>query len=272
MVAVAHHQQGHQFGAVPGAIVLHEALAGGLGDDLLDSDGQPLGQPRADEQLGPELVADALRSALPAAHLLQDHPTLVVDLFGIQGGSKGLVAEHQQSFVELLGVGAGQVEHVHGAIKAGAGVEVATEGHADALEVRHQLPGREVLGPVEDHVFEEVGHAALVLNFVQRAGADVQLHGQLARRVVVPAEHPGHSVVQPAAHDAGVAGQRRAGRESQAGEQTASQGREAPRENRVKRHSGHLFKRTSLIQGVHDSRRARIGPKHCHRRCAAGRA
>ncbi len=85
---------------------------------------------------------------------------------------------------------------------------MGAELHADALEVGDEFAGREVFAAVEGHVLEEMGEALLVVGLVDGAGADMDLDGHFAWRVVVLAIHPGHAVVEFAAQNAGVLRQR----------------------------------------------------------------
>ena len=78
-----------------------------------------------------------------------------------------------------------QVQHVHGFIKRRVGIDVGSEGDPEPLHVRDQFGRRVGFRAVEHHVFEEMGHALLVVGLHQRTGGDVQPQGNPLGRLAV---------------------------------------------------------------------------------------
>ena len=130
---------GHVFRSIPGAVVIGELGARGLGHDFLIADGQAVREPRAGKEIRPHLVAEALGGVFSAPGFLQNHSAFLVQFLGQQRHAEGVITEHHQSLVHLFRLGVGRVEHVHRLVKAGKGVQVATKLHADAFKVRDQF-------------------------------------------------------------------------------------------------------------------------------------
>ena len=59
--------------------------------------------------------------------------------------------------------------HIDRFVETGISVEVLTSAHPDALGEFVHAVSREMLGPVERHVLEEMGQSALVLIFQDRS-------------------------------------------------------------------------------------------------------
>ena len=79
-------------------------------------------------------------------------------------------------------VGVRQVQHIDGVGGVGAGVGIAAEARAQLLPDLARPPVRIVLGAAEQHMFEEMRPAALVVALVQRAGVDPDPDRDLPRR------------------------------------------------------------------------------------------
>jgi hypothetical protein len=87
-------------------------------------------------------------------------------------------------------------------VKAGGGVHVSARG----LDALGRLARTELLGALEDHVFQQMADARLGRIFVGRAGAHVKPHIGQGETVVALDEH-GQAVFQ-ADHMRAVAGER----------------------------------------------------------------
>jgi hypothetical protein len=82
------------------------------------------------------------------------------------------VLEHQQRPVDDGRILGRNLQLEDGLVKAGVGVDVRAEAHADRLHEPDDPLIREVGGAVERHVLDEVGEPALVVVLEDRAGAD----------------------------------------------------------------------------------------------------
>ena len=67
-----------------------------------------------------------------------------------------------------------QVEHIDGAVEAGDGVGVRPEFQAQPLQRFDELAFRDMVRFVERHMFDEVGEAALLVAFADRAESEAQ--------------------------------------------------------------------------------------------------
>ena len=164
--------QGHHH--VPGQIVAghvvleprpRHLLQGGLpaqdgpgeGGALVDRRHEPLG-------------AQVLGVVLVHADLLQDDPPFGLDVLLPELGAEDHVAEEVHGPVQVL-VQAPGVKA--GGLLGGVGVDLP----ADGVHLLGQLPGGAALGPLEDHMLDEVGGAVLVLALVPGAGAHPDAQG-----------------------------------------------------------------------------------------------
>ncbi len=89
-------------------------------------------------------------------------------------------------------------------VEGRAGIDVAAETHADRLKVLHQFTGLEIGRPIEQHVLEEMGIAALLIRFVQRSGLDVEIGRDPVTRFPVFLQHIAQTVGQDPSNQAGI--------------------------------------------------------------------
>ncbi len=182
---VADGDEAGALGGVPFGVEVDEALAGHLLYRVFDADGEAVGEDGFGEG---ELVAfdhGAVVDGVAGEFFAEDDAAFFIDFFGIEVHAVEVVAE------ELHGVDneglfdLGEFEFVDGFLEGGVGVGVGTEGHAEALEVFDHLAGGEVAGAVEGHVFEEVGHALLVVFFHEGADVHIEAEGGAARGFLI---------------------------------------------------------------------------------------
>ena len=110
-VEIAHGDDGHQVGAVPGPIEPLQGFGGEALDDLLLADGHALGVPRAAEENGELPVAHARVRALAQAPLLDDDAPFLVNGRGVEGHAVGPVFEDEEGGLEDLWRVRGNLEH-----------------------------------------------------------------------------------------------------------------------------------------------------------------
>ncbi len=170
LVEVAHRNHRHEGGAVPGTVESPQRLGRTLLDAVGRPDGKPLGVSGAAEQNRQVLIQHTLSRAAAQPPFLQHHSPLLPDLGGVEGDSLGPVLENLERPGQDLGLVGGDLKLVYRFVEAGVGVQVGPEPHPDGLDVVDELLLGEVAGPVEGHVLHEVGQAALVFLFLNRAG------------------------------------------------------------------------------------------------------
>ena len=88
------------------------------------------------------------------------------------------------------------VEHIDGLLHAGGRVDIAAEGSADALQPVQNALVREVLGPVEAHMLEEMGQAVLVRRLLDGAHIGGQIEFGPSCGLVVVTDVVGHAVFE----------------------------------------------------------------------------
>jgi len=197
-VEVADGDDGQLLRAVPGVPEFREPLAGRVRDDLLQADGNALGQERAGQHELELRDKGAEAHVVAGALLAQDDAALLVDLGRLQQEAAGIIGEHPHALGERGLVGLRQLEQVLRAVEAGEGVRVAAEAHAHALEELDERARRVVRAAVEGHVLEEVREAALVLALMERAGLDDQAQRGPALRLLVGIDDVADAIGQPA--------------------------------------------------------------------------
>ena len=201
---VADGDEAGALGGVPLGVEVDEALAGHLLDGVFDADGEAVGEDGFGEG---ELVAfdhGAVVDGVAGEFLAEDDAAFFVDFFGIEVHAVEVVAEEFHGVDEEGLLDFGEFEFVDGFLEGGVGVGVGTEGHAEALEVLDHLAGGEVAGAVEGHVFEEVGHALLVVFFHEGADVHVEAEGGAARGFLVFEDDVADAVFEGAELGGGV--------------------------------------------------------------------
>ena len=136
------------------------------------------------------------------------HPALAEDdaAFAVDGGRielhlAGDLAHQHEAGAQPLLVGARQVEHVGGGIEAGRGVGVRPELEPLALEDLDHLAFGHVGRPVERHMLDEVGEAALVVALADRAELEAEPERRAVLRRLVALDRIAHAVGQHAVAD-----------------------------------------------------------------------
>ncbi len=144
------------------------------------ADDQPLGVARAAEQDGKLLVEYPGGRASAQPPLLDHDSPLLIDLLRLETDVMGPVLQDLKRRGYQLNAVGRHLQHVHGFVETGVGVQVRAESHADPLEVVYQLLLLEMLGPVEGHMLDEVCQTPLLISFQDGAG----LHHQAQLRPV----------------------------------------------------------------------------------------
>jgi hypothetical protein len=204
-VARRHHR--HAVGPVPGAVERAQAIGGEPADDLGRADGEAVGIAGSVEEHGQLLPLDAPGCALPKPPLLEHDSALLLDLRVGQGRARGEIGQGEESLLHEAGLVGGDVQHVDGLIEGRVRVGIGAEAGTDGLQVRDQLPRLEVLAPVEVHVLEEVGQAALVVVLEDGSRLDRQAEGHALLGAAVLADVVGDPVGEPPDPDGGVDGE-----------------------------------------------------------------
>ena len=187
---------------VPLLIVVAERLVREVVHDLHQADGHTdrVLVVRVDDRQ--ELLVHTHLGVLAAAPLLVDHAALLVDVFPREEQAVGPVVEDPEAGVDRTRNGHGDVvDVIDGLVDRSIGVQVRAELHTDGLEVLDHAVAGEMLGPVEAHVLQEMGEAALVLVF--KDGTDLlgDVEMRLVLRLLVVADVIGQSVLQMADAD-----------------------------------------------------------------------
>ena len=167
--------EGHFTRNIVALVKVDEALADGVFDDFFDADGEAMGDERVRYEELELLFHEAGLHGVAGVFLGKNDAAFGIDFFGLEESSVGEVAHHGEGEIEGGFGEVGEVEHVDGLVERGVGVGVGPEGDAEALHLRDQLFGvGEVARAIENHVLQEVGHAALVVGFHEGAGVDVE--------------------------------------------------------------------------------------------------
>ncbi len=124
----------------------------------------------AKRRLGEAVEDDVVRRVVGSADFLQDHMLFALQLVGVEFRIGQYVGENIDGERDVVTQNAG-VEGCR--LDAGRGIDLA----ADILDFRSDLPGTAFAGTLERHVFEQMGHAMLVLTLVPRAGLDPDTEG-----------------------------------------------------------------------------------------------
>ena len=134
------------------------------------------------EVLREDLVDERVGIVLVHLDLFEDDAALAGDLLGGEDGVQHEIGENVEGGGNVL------VEHLDveaDGLLAGEGVEIAADGvdfAGDALRGAR-------LGPLEDHVLDEVGDAVQLGHFVARTGAHPHAHGDRADVLHALGEH-----------------------------------------------------------------------------------
>ena len=172
LVEIADGDHSHQIRPVPISVELLQAVVIDVTDDLRLADRQSIGVARAFEQQRKLRVVDSLAGAKPEAPLLEDDAALLIDLAGLERDVVREVFEDEQRPVDHGRVVGRNLQFVDRFVKAGVGIDVRAEPHAERLhEGAHGVAGK-VPRAVERHVLDEVRHAALVFVLEHRTGLD----------------------------------------------------------------------------------------------------
>ena len=157
----------------------------GLLQGFIDTDGHPL------RHAGPlqgkftfRHIGPVVRR-IPGPFFREDNATLPFDLGIKQQCAPGIIGHDQEALFQLLAIAARQNNIIDRLVETRTGIGIATETHADRLEIFDQLSGFEVGRAVEQHMLEEMGIASLLLGFVQRSGLDVEIDGDPVLRLLI---------------------------------------------------------------------------------------
>jgi hypothetical protein len=124
------------------------------------------------------LVEDVELAVFAGLHLVADHRHLAVEVLLEHGHVGHAVGLQVQRPAEVVVAGVDGLE-VHGLVEGCGSVEVAGGAVGEVLE---ELAA--VLGALEGHVLQEMGHAGLAIGFVARADAVDDVDGDLGLGVV----------------------------------------------------------------------------------------
>ena len=203
-VEVAHRDDRHQVRPVPVAVEPRQPLVREGFQYLGRADGQSGRILRARQQYRDLPVLHAGCGAAPAAPFLDDDAPFLVDFVGLERHVVRPVLEHQKRPVDDGQVLGGHLQHVDGLVEAGKRVHARPEAHADRLHERHDVEFREVFGPIERHVLDEVRQAPLVVVFEHRAGVDHQPQFGAVARPRIAAHVVPEPVVEHTRPDLGI--------------------------------------------------------------------
>ena len=206
-VEIADDEERLHVGAVPAVVEITELLVVEAAEALFTADDVAGRVARIAVKIGPEFLIGPPACVLTGAELLDDDTALVVNLVAVERDVVRPVVENEQGGVDDAFAGDRHVGHVvAGHLLCGEGVQVGTEFHADALQVVNHVLAREVLGPVEGHVFEEVCESLLGVLLLQCPHIVENPEFCLIGGFVVVADVVSHPVVEHALAYLGVIG------------------------------------------------------------------
>ena len=194
LVEIAGRDDGHQVGPVPVAVITPHRVVGEALQALFGTDRQPDRVLRPPEQNRELDLVDAGSGAEPQAPLLDDDPTLLVDLLALERHRTGPVLEDLEGSIDddLL-VGRDR-QHVDGLVEARVGVDMGPEAHPERLQRVDQRLLLVALGAVERHVLDEVRDAELVVILEQGAHLYDKAQVGAARGIGVLTDEIAHPV------------------------------------------------------------------------------
>jgi hypothetical protein len=203
-VADDHHR--HQIRPVPVAIEAHQLVTLRALNHRRIADRRSVRVPRALQLRAPQLVGGPFVGAEIAPPLGEHDRTLALDRGGVEEGAAGPVFEDGQRRVEYLRTIGRHAQRVLRVVEAGHRVRVRAEAQADRRqEVVDALSGK-MARPLELHVLDEVGEAALIVVFEHRSGLDDQPQFGLARGPGIGPDIEAQPVGQAADQDLGIDG------------------------------------------------------------------
>ena len=165
-IDVADDHDRNVIGPVPRVVERAQPRRRCVADDVRFADRQALGIPRAIEQDGELLVADARPGAQAAAPFLDDDAAFLVDFGRVERQAAREVGHRRQPLRHDVGLVGRQFEHVHRLVEARVRIDVRSEPRADRLEGRDQLTRLEMRAAVERHMLDEMGQPLLIVGLV----------------------------------------------------------------------------------------------------------
>ncbi len=117
-----------------------------------------------------------------------DNTAFVVDLYRIIGHKSSIIMHNQQTGIQNSFPQHGNViQHVHGLLYSGSGVDIPSKTASDAFQVADKHFSRKVFCAVQAHMLQEVGKTCLAFVFLDGSyvGKEVKL-GTLFRFGIVP--------------------------------------------------------------------------------------
>ena len=185
---VAHHDDGHVVGPVPGFVEVTELCGGDRRDGLLAAPDQHALVDRALVVDRIEEVRDPARRRLVSQPvLIEDDAAFFLDIFGENRGSRRPLRQHRERKIQRLGIVKLEVQDVDGLVWTGEGVQVGAEVGAEVAQHLIELVLGEALRAVEQHVLQEVRGALSPIGILHPACVYDQVHDNgLAGRVVRP--------------------------------------------------------------------------------------
>ena len=170
-IKVAHYYYALQVGTVPFLIISSERGGTKAVDDREQADGHAVAVLGAGVKLRQLALQYALHGRGAQTPLLVDHTALLVDLLGVEQQFAGPVAQDEQTAVHIGAADGHIVDVVDCLVGRGVSIDVAAELDADPLAEGDDAVAGEMLRPVEAHVLQEVGQAALAVVLLH--GADL---------------------------------------------------------------------------------------------------
>ena len=161
----------------------------------------PLVRRPREEQLLETVEDSAIGTRLRTPPLVEDHTALGLDLRLFDGRCRQPLLEHVEPGLDHGVVGGRHGEFVDGLVVGRVGVDVGAEGRTEAPQHVDEFVLGELLGAVEQHVFEEVRPARLRLVFECGSGVDDQSHVDACARIVVVTDQIPQAVVEFADDD-----------------------------------------------------------------------
>jgi len=138
---IADHDEGHARRRVVAGVKIREAFAWGGLDDILNADGETLGNERIRQQLAELLYHESVAYRVAAGFFGQDDAPFVIDFLGLQQGAVAEIAQDGEAEFQCLFGNIRQIEHIHGLVKRGAGIDVSAKGDAEVLQAGDEFFG-----------------------------------------------------------------------------------------------------------------------------------
>ena len=147
------------------AVKIHYRIAFETLDRVASAENRPAQRMVFPEILGEDFVDEVVGTVLVHLDFFEDDAAFAGNIVGGESGIQHQIAEHVERDGQVL------VEHLDAeadALLGGEGVHVA----ADRIHLARNVFRRAMLGPLEDHVLDEMRNAVPLLVFVARAGLD----------------------------------------------------------------------------------------------------